>query len=138
MKLVLISHSNLAVGMKDTVEYIMGKMDNLIAIPAYTNKDIDLESTVSTILEESETDELIIFVTDIIGGSVTQYLLKVTSTMDNIVIVSGMNLPLILEFLTKETLIDSKESIIEIQKAINLSKESIKIVELNKLDEDEF
>lgn len=138
MKIILISHSNLSVGMKETAEFIMGKNNDLIAIPAYTNQEEKFEDTVLDLLNKNDKKELIIFITDILGGSVTQKLMNLTASASNALIISGMNLPLVLELSTKQNLLMNQESLHVIEQSIADSKDSIKIVELSKLEEDSF
>ena len=69
--IIIASHSNMAVGLKDTVNFVSGGMDNITAIAAYVdNKPINdaINEAVSVVSEE---DELVIL-TDMTGGSVNQ------------------------------------------------------------------
>lgn len=90
--IIIASHSNMAVGLKDTVNFVSGGMDNITAIVAYVdNKPIDdaINEAVSAVSEE---DELVIL-TDMTGGSVNQKFFRFRSR-PHTHIVSGMNLPL--------------------------------------------
>lgn len=96
-KIILASHHNLAVGMKDTLEYIMPTVGEVTTIAAYTtntpvNEEID--AALADVLEE---DEAIIF-TDLLGGSVNQNFTKYLA-QPNIHLIAGMNLPVIMSCL---------------------------------------
>ncbi len=71
MKIVLASHSNLAQGMKDTAEFIMGKQENLSAITAYVDEKVDFSAQLTALISEMA-EEPIIFISDLLGGSVNR------------------------------------------------------------------
>ncbi|WP_181294622.1 PTS sugar transporter subunit IIA [Heyndrickxia sporothermodurans] len=97
--IILVSHGNLAAEMKSSAEMIVGKQDNLYALPM--NEKEDLESYTRQIVEcinhTLETYTEIIFLADILGGtpcnSVTSQLIK----HQNIHLIAGFNLSLVIE-----------------------------------------
>jgi fructoselysine and glucoselysine-specific PTS system IIA component len=120
-KFLIISHGRFASGIKSSVELIAGEQENLAAIDAYAdgNKSIDheLEAAFS---DAGPEDEFIVF-TDILGGSVTNQVVRF-SGLRNTHVISGMNLPLLLEVL----LADPAEALEEtLQSAIGRAKEQI-------------
>lgn len=69
--LIIASHDRLALGFKQTIEFISGKQNNLHILTAYTdNKPI--ESKVSEIMNEIDPKNEVIILTDMLAGSVNQ------------------------------------------------------------------
>ena len=69
-KIVVASHSLLAQGFKDTLEFLTGKSDAINAVCAYVNDNGEgLDAAVEAAL--SGTDEVVVL-TDALGGSVNQ------------------------------------------------------------------
>lgn len=99
MQIILASHSQMAKGLKQTVELIMGKQCNLHAIAAY---DDEQESLKKQIVDQitSNSNEKYLFLTDIIGGSVNTTIAQMIDDKENMFLVTGMNLPLVLTVLT--------------------------------------
>ena len=85
-KIVVASHSLLAQGFKDTLEFLTGKSDAVNAVCAYVN---DNGAAVEAAL--SGTDEVVVL-TDALGGSVNQRFSRFAS--DRIHVIAGVNLPL--------------------------------------------
>ncbi|MHC5250008.1 PTS sugar transporter subunit IIA [Enterococcus sp. LJL90] len=96
-KIILASHHNLAVGMKDTLEYIMPNVGTITTIAAYTtNTPVDQEIA-DALADITAADEALIF-TDLLGGSVNQNFTKYLN-QPNIHVIAGMNLPVIMSCL---------------------------------------
>jgi Phosphotransferase system, mannose/fructose-specific component IIA len=120
LKIILASHGELAKGMKQSVELIAGKQENLEAFCAYTENDYNLQLQVSSLMDR-EAGELIV-ITDIFGGSVNNEFMRYLRR-GNLSLIAGMNMAIVIELLTK---INSGGSIEElIKEAIKTSKESI-------------
>ncbi|MGX2946296.1 PTS sugar transporter subunit IIA [Enterococcus alishanensis] len=120
-KIILASHHNLAIGMKETLEYIMPNLGDVTTIAAYTtNTPVDQEID-NALADLTDTDEAIIF-TDLLGGSVNQNFIRYLS-LPNIHVITGMNLPVIMACLLPlgEEVIDPenlRQGIIEGQEQI--------------------
>jgi Phosphotransferase system, mannose/fructose-specific component IIA len=69
MKIVLISHSNMAVGMKDTLNMIVGDDKNVLAFAAYINGSTAEIQKVKDLVENNQSEQFIVL-TDLLGGSV--------------------------------------------------------------------
>ncbi|MBA1433856.1 PTS sugar transporter subunit IIA [Bombilactobacillus bombi] len=137
IKYILVSHGKLASGMKSMLEVILGKRDDIVAIDAYID-DFDFEKSIQNIINHSDLNkDKLIFVSDLLGGSVNNYLLNYLSTK-NIYIITGMNSSLLLTLLTS-----SKDKNIKqiISQSINASKDSImdcSDLDLNQAKDDIF
>jgi len=99
LQVILASHSQMAKGLKQTVELIMGKQSNLHAIAAYDDEQESLKKQIADQIT-SNSNEKYLFLTDIIGGSVNTTIAQMIDDKENMFLVTGMNLPLVLTVLT--------------------------------------
>ncbi|WP_086347806.1 PTS sugar transporter subunit IIA [Candidatus Enterococcus clewellii] len=127
-KYFLISHNEFAFGLKKALEMIVGKQDNLWAyglMPGEHPDDIiaEIESQLS-----DETEAVILG--DIAGGSVCNSAMRLT-TMKNVVLITGVNLPLAMEIIisqvTEEQAIDS---------LVERTRQSMKIVTVSPIQKE--
>ena len=105
---LLASHSNMAQGVKDSLELIMGKQENVYTLCAYVQSDYDLESEIIKFIKAHASSELVV-ITDLLGGSVNNEFLRL-QTEFNYYLVTGLNLTVILELVTSSNL-SAKEAI---------------------------
>lgn len=126
-KFLIATHGAFAKGIKSSLDIIIGETDNVFLIQAYLDENIIVEDELAAVLTNiTNTDELIIF-TDLLGGSVNNIMLR-EALKENVHIVSGFNLPLVIEIMMGDT----DTPVIEvIESAINNAKEQM--VYVNKL-----
>ena len=124
---MIATHGAFAKGAKSALDIIAGEMDNVFLIQAYLDDSRPVEDELEDVLATiTDTDELIIF-TDLLGGSVNNIMLR-NALRENVHIVSGFNLPLLIEIV----LSDADTPVIEvIEDAINNAKGQM--VYVNKL-----
>jgi fructoselysine/glucoselysine PTS system EIIA component len=141
MELVLASHSNLAKGMFDTVSLIMGKQKVLHYITAYMKDNVNFSDQLKETVKNLP-DSQIIFASDVLGGSVNNELVKFTAKQPNYFLVSGMNLPFVLELINY---INSNHSVTnsDIQRELNMlievGRQGLQVVQLEEnIEEDSF
>ena len=129
MKIILVSHGKLAKGMKDTVEMIAGQQENLEAYEAYENgtSDDSFINDLKNSLASSKNDDVIV-VTDVLGGSVNNEATQLLKDHQNLTILTGMNLPLII---TLFTTVNSGISDEKVSEAIDEGKKGV--LSVNKL-----
>jgi fructoselysine and glucoselysine-specific PTS system IIA component len=108
---------------------IIGSIDNVFLIQAYVEENVPVEKEIKEILNQvGDHDEFIIFC-DILGGSVTNQMLQ-HALKPNVYIVSGFNLPLLIDVLLADTdrpldeiieeaIINAKEQMVFVNKLIN-------------------
>jgi fructoselysine and glucoselysine-specific PTS system IIA component len=126
-KYLIATHGTFAKGIHSSLEIIMGIPENVFLIQAYTGENKSLKEEISSVLEKiSKEDELIVF-TDLMGGSITNQILQY-ALKENVYIISGFNLPLLLDILLADQEIPVNEVI---ETGINNAKEQIVFV--NKL-----
>jgi fructoselysine/glucoselysine PTS system EIIA component len=126
-KFLIATHGTFAAGIKSSLDIIIGAIDNVFLIQAYVDENKSIEAEINEIMAQvGDSDELVVFA-DILGGSVTNMLLQHT-LRPNVHIISGFNLPLVIEIL----MADAHEPIGEvIASAIDNAKEQM--VYVNKL-----
>lgn len=92
--LILASHHTMAEGLKDTLEFISGGVQETVALSAYmTNEPVDAE--VKAVMDALDPDTEAIILTDLNSGSVNQKFFPYVSR-PHTHLVSGMSLPLAL------------------------------------------
>jgi fructoselysine and glucoselysine-specific PTS system IIA component len=101
-KFIIATHGTLAAGIKSSLDIIIGAMENVFLIQAYVDENSSIEADLKAILEQvGDEDDLVIF-SDILGGSVTNQMLQ-HALRPNVYIVSGFNLPLVIEIMMADT-----------------------------------
>lgn len=99
MRYLLISHGALATGMLSSIEMIMGTHENLDAV------ETDFNTTKQDILDEfqriydSHDQEELMIVCDIFGGTPSGDALEFIADKDNVYMLAGMSLPIMMELL---------------------------------------
>jgi fructoselysine and glucoselysine-specific PTS system IIA component len=134
-KIVIATHSMMAKGLKDTLEFIIGPQKSLLAITAYIDSDYSINQEIEQLFSDLAPDDELIVTVDLLGGSVSNAFSEQIGK-DNFYLISGVNLPLLLELcLSGEQ--DTKKLI---QKAMNSGNEGIVLVNelLGKTEEDDF
>lgn len=128
MKKLIATHGKLSTGLKSSLEVILGSIKDLDIITAYV-ENIDLKKEFLKFKNNLLEDEKCIVFTDLEGGSVNQFIAN--NKTENMIIVTGINLSFLLEYLANET--DNEE---EIQNIINETRKELKIVKLEKYKDD--
>lgn len=136
-KLILASHGNFASGILSSLELICGKNDKITTIDTYMTADYNLIEEIKVLMDLNKENELIV-VTDIFGGSINNEFLNYIYTQ-NFYLVAGMNLPLLIELMTRLEFADSipemiKQSLVNSTSTIQFCNETIQ----NKTEEEEF
>lgn len=93
-KIVIITHGYLAKGLRDSLEFILGKQQNLMAIPAYTKLYPEIKSILDEIISEGDD---VLFATDVFGGSVNNEIMARLKNNPQIRLVCGVNLPFLIQ-----------------------------------------
>ncbi len=133
-KYLIATHGTFAGGIKSSLDIILGESETINLIEAYTetNKSLqeDIEEVMTQLIPE---DELIVF-TDLLGGSITNQILQF-GLRENIFIVAGINLPLLLDIMLADSetpineviengIENGREQMVFVNKLINSTKEN--------------
>ncbi len=103
MKYIIATHGYLADGYVSSIQ-VLRKKNNIYAVNAYVD-DRDAALQLKTIIESFENQEEIIIFTDLMCGSMTQAVAPYPG--DNVRCITGINLPLILQFEPTSTIDDA-------------------------------
>lgn len=136
-KIILISHGDLAKGMAHSAEMITGKNSNLSYYGFYPGEHpSDMISKIKTEAIDNKENYFIV-ISDIFGGSVFNKAIELLE-LENVKLLSGMNLSLVIDLLLSSELSDKelKENINKAQKDIKLFSD-IEIIKKYK-EENEF
>ena len=97
-KFLIATHGTFAGGIKSSVDLILGESENVFLIQAYTEGNKSLQEEIMEVLNQVQSkDELIVF-TDLMGGSITNQILQ-HAMKENVFIIAGINLPLLLDIM---------------------------------------
>ena len=134
-KFLFATHGTLATGMKSTLELLIGNTADITCLTAYVN---NVDEQLKVYFSEVSDEDQVIVCTDLMGGSVNQKVVPYAQK-ENVFLIAGFNLPLILELamnedkVTKEELLDSIE-----ESRKNMMLVQVEIPEGKKEDEEEF
>lgn len=98
---ILSSHGTFSQGIYNSVKIIMGEQDNVHIITAYVEEGQDIKDLVTQTLQKIPKEDEIIVCTDVFGGSVNNEWMKYI-THENLHLVTGMNLPLLMNLFMQD------------------------------------
>ena len=125
---IIATHSTFAEGIYKAIEFFHHEMNHVTYINAYVETQ-EFEKEFLELVDKLEGKNIIVC-TDMMGGSVNQIVVKFIPNYQYHV-VSGINLPLMLELVFKEELLNAEKISIIVEKA----KEQV--VYINSMIEDE-
>lgn len=129
MKVLIATHGTYAEGIQSAASIILGNMDGVDVINAYVD-DKSLKDKISEYFENKNGEQVLVL-TDMFGGSVNQALMPYIQT-NSINLVTGINLPCVLEILSKRDFIDTtiiKEIVEKARKQIMFVNEMLENVD---------
>ena len=101
-KFLIATHGTFAQGIKSSLDIIAGPQENIFLIEAYLDDINSIEAQLDQLLKDrGENEEWIVF-SDLLGGSITNQLVRYISG-ENVYIIAGFNLPLLLELVLSDT-----------------------------------
>jgi fructoselysine and glucoselysine-specific PTS system IIA component len=107
-KILIATHGKFAEGIKDSLQMITGIYDDIEAICAYSQKDIDYRDLIESKVKEHDysTSNLLV-ITDLVGGSVNNEFMKYIKDYP-FYLVGGLNLGLLLELVMQKDDLNEK------------------------------
>ena len=126
-KFLIATHGTFAKGIQSSLEMITGATENLFIIQAYTGENKSIEDDLGAVLQQITYDDELIVFTDLMGGSVTNQVVQ-HALRENVYIISGVNLPLLLDI----TLADPDIPVYDVIET-GISNAKDQIVFVNKL-----
>jgi len=95
-KLLIATHGTFAEGIKCSLELILGKQDFVHTLCAYTGEISEVGTPIKKIIDSLKSDEELIVLTDLFGGSINNEFMNFIS-LPNVHLICGLNLPLLFE-----------------------------------------
>lgn len=133
-RVIFASHGGLSKGMKDSVSMIVGDLakdvETYSLLPCQNPEDFYQELS----KQAKESDEQILVLCDIKGGSVHTALSKL-AVLDNVMVFSGMNMGLALDAVMKS--LGGEVSLEDATDLINAAKEGMTVMNGMSSEEDE-
>lgn len=133
-RVIFASHGGLSKGMKDSVSMIVGDLaknvETYSLLPGENPEDYYQE----LYKQANESNEQILVLCDIKGGSVHTALSKL-AVLDNVVVFSGMNMGLALDIVLRHAHLSEEE----LQEIIENARDGITVMkELNQVENEDF
>lgn len=123
---IIVTHGKLAEELLRTAELIVGKSEGCFALCGSDLCDEALIGRIRKIIKDSGQKNAVLFV-DYFGGSCCINSVRATEGLRGVKVVSGVNLPVLLDFITKRTSMNFEEMV---RHLIRRGNESIKVVDL--------
>ncbi|MCD6413362.1 MAG: PTS sugar transporter subunit IIA [Elusimicrobia bacterium] len=122
MKIIIAAHGEIAGHLKEAVENLVGRTDKLYAVDfRLSSSPAELRNSMKEIVDIPPADEEVFILTDFFGGSPCNCACWFLDR-DNVWIVSGVNLPMLIELMVKKNKVPPARLCEEIIKA---AKDSI-------------
>jgi PTS system mannose-specific IIA component len=113
---VILTHGDLCFGLKNTLERMMGKQEGLVVISNLgVGKDQLCSKLKKALADQKFGDGVLIFV-DLFGSSCWQIAKNIASKDQNVAVVTGVNLPMLVKFF-------AKRDVLPFEKVVSLVKE---------------
>jgi len=120
-KFLIAAHGSFSSGIKSSLDIIIGKMENVFVIDAYVDGNKSIEDELNTILGKVQADDELIVFSDLMGGSITNQILRY-GLRENVHVISGMNLPLLIDIMLADADTPVKDVI---ENAISIAREQV-------------
>lgn len=134
-KFLVASHANFVTGAQSTIELFAGKSKNITYIAAYNDENTTLEKQLDDFFKEiTEKDHVLVF-TDMFGGSVNQQISLRAAKFNNVFIIAGFNLPVVLEALLSAEPI-TEEFVDKLIQSGRVSLQKVKLQQPTSADDD--
>ena len=115
--IVLVSHGNLANEFAKTLEHIVGPQENLMTVSLFPDDDMEVKrKEIQDAVQQVGGNQGVVILTDMFGGTpsnLAHSLLK----GQNVEIVAGMNLPLLVKLVSSRKTKSLHESVLLAQEA---------------------
>lgn len=133
---VLLTHGEFSKGIAQSCEFVLGNVPDLKALSI--TMETSMEQAADMLREAVELfgNQQVIVVTDMAAGSTTQAALRIISEYENVYLLTGLNLGLLIGLLMTD-LTDQKEENIKLLKSIAAQAKDT-ILFLNDMDEQKF
>ncbi|WP_455138694.1 PTS sugar transporter subunit IIA [Thermophilibacter sp.] len=101
-QIVLASHGGLATGMRDSLEMIVGAVPRVHTITLERDDTDQVGERARALIESFGPDDKVYVLTDMLGSSVSNQMVELHLSRPDVTVISGMNLPLVIELALAE------------------------------------
>lgn len=133
--IILLTHGDFSKGIAQSCRFILGEVQNMTALSITLNETVD---EVKAMVEEARAafgnDGPTILLTDIPGGSTTQAGIRVMAERQDVYLVTGLNLGLLVSLILLELSGDYESNLAAIRHVVAEARETITLV--NDMTED--
>lgn len=133
---VLLTHGEFSKGIAQSCEFVLGNVPDLKALSITMETSMEQAADMLREAVESFGNQKVIVVTDMAAGSTTQAALRIIPEYENVYLLTGLNLGLLIGLLMTD-LTDQKEENIKLLKSIAAQAKDT-ILFLNDMDEQKF
>lgn len=133
IKFLLASHGKYASGMKTSLEILLGNAHNLTTIDAYVG-DENPEDLINEFFEKVESDDQVVMLSDLLGGSVNTLMYK-HLTRSNTYLIAGVNLALVLELVAMAAVNENGFEKEYLMQTVENSRNALQLLELEESEE---
>ncbi len=133
--LVVTGHANFGTGITSSVNLIAGEQEAYKAVdflPTYSTEDLTREITKA--LDELKDCEGVIIFTDLMGGTPFNVSAQLGHGKDNIRIVAGTNLPMLVEIVMSRKFMDDLDELVD--SVLETGKEQVTKYEFKQVVQD--
>jgi PTS system mannose-specific IIA component len=123
---IVVTHGQLGEELLKTVSLIVGELHDCYSLSGSDLGDEQVIKAIHKILDASNTERAVIFV-DYFGGSCGHSCVKATRGLKGVKVISGVNLPILLDFVTKQSMMGFDEIVDHL---IQRGRESVRVVEI--------
>ncbi|MBX9621864.1 MAG: PTS sugar transporter subunit IIA [Alphaproteobacteria bacterium] len=115
--IVLVSHGNLANEFAKTLEHIVGPQENLVTVSLFPDDDMEVKrKEIQDAIQRVEKNQGVVILTDMFGGTPSNLAHSLLKDQ-NVEIVAGMNLPLLIKLVSSRKTKPLHESVLLAQEA---------------------
>ncbi|MFG1199370.1 PTS sugar transporter [Pediococcus acidilactici] len=99
MRLLLMSHGNMAIETLKSAEMILGHIDNMKAIGLQPNQGPeDLQKAAEEFINDNPNQDKTMVAVDLLGGTPSNVVVRLMAKYPDLEVVSGLNLPMVIGF----------------------------------------
>lgn len=122
IKIIITGHGKFSKGVLDSINFIMGAQKDIEKVE-FNNMDLDVYSSqIEDIIKNSKQGVLIF--TDFIGGTPARISTLLCTKYDNVYVITGTNIPMVIESIIKRDSMTLKELLNNIT---NVGKDGIQV-----------
>lgn len=102
--IIVVSHGNMAAGMLEAARMIVGEMEGTVAVSLGEADAVEnLMDRISDAINSVDTGDGVLILVDVFGASPFNASARLAMVRDKIEVISGMNLPMLLEIAIQQS-----------------------------------